>query len=659
MFKQRYKEANEQIHAPQGSYARLFSAPRRNTRKAMQLVAAGLAVFMMAGAGVALLLTNPAATNTNQATAKAVANYTELYALVKTAQSGGTSGRGSMLYGDSTTKNESLTPSAPTTQGTGNTATDSGKGYSNTNVQVEGVDEADITKTDGNYIYRLTNNEVAIVKADGANLNVISRIKAGKSGESPQAMEMFVNGDRLLIISQEYQWMLYSDGVKTGTAMPEGGIVPPIGPSESKTYATIYDITDRSAPKKLNQLTQSGGYLSSRMVGDSVYLISNYYVNNVVMGQPETFVPKLGSGTDTKLVDPANIQSFENPDTAAYVVVTSIGIKNAAQHESVKAVLGSAGTVYANANSLLVAANQYAEEKSPITKDANGKNVITVTGSQKTKLLLFKIDGGTITQKASATVPGMLRNQFSMDEYDGVFRLCTTNNTYTTRIYTDGQDTYEYQNSSVNALYTLDQNLNILGQVGELAKGEILYSVRFDGPVGYFVTFRQVDPLFAVDLSDARNPKVLSALKIPGFSEYLHMYDKGLLFGFGKDADADSGKVKGLKLSMFTVTDPKDVSVLHTLKLEANWSDASYNHKAILVNSERSLIAFPAESSYYIYGYDKNSGFYLKKKIPQEQDVWDGSLRGLFIGDVFYVCGVGKITAYSLSDFAKLGSVKL
>ena len=198
-----------------------------------------------------------------------------------------------------------------------------------------------------------------------------------------------------------------------------------------------------------------------------------------------------------------------------------------------------------------------------------------------------------------------------------------------------------------------------MGSVTDLAKDEVIYSVRFDGPVGYFVTFRQVDPLFAVDLSDARNPKVLSSLKIPGFSEYLHMYDKGLLFGFGKEANAENGKVSGLKLSMFNVSDPKDVSELKTLKLDASWSDASYNHKAILVDSKRSLIAFPADNKYFIYGYDKDKGFFQKAKIDMGSDVWDGTLRGLFINEVFYVCSSEKITAYSLSDFGKLGSLKL
>ena len=399
MFKQRYKDANAQIHAPQGALAQLGQTPKRNRKAVVQWAAACLAMCMMATAAVALLLPKgPTIQTASQLTAKAVQNYDQLYELVKSAQSGTNGGRGAAI-GDKSA-NESLTPSAqPSTQGAGNPTTTADKNYSGTNVQVDGVDEADIVKTDGGYIYRLSNNKIAIVKVDGATMSEVSSIQVGKSGESPVATEMFVYGDRLLVISQQYSWVIYSDGVKPESTMKNGGVIPPITPSEAKTYATVYDITDRSAPKKINQLTQSGSYLSSRMVGDVVYLLSNYYVNSAVQGKPETFVPKIGGETDTKPIEPANIQSFENPETASYVVVTSIAIKDAKQYGSVKAVLGSAGTVYANADSLLVAANQYAEDRSPVQKDASGKNVVTVTGSQKTKLLLFKINGGGYHRK--------------------------------------------------------------------------------------------------------------------------------------------------------------------------------------------------------------------------------------------------------------------
>ena len=134
-----------------------------------------------------------------------------------------------------------------------------------------------------------------------------------------------------------------------------------------------------------------------------------------------------------------------------------------------------------------------------------------------------------------------------MDEYKNVFRFVTTVNTWQQRVYTDGVDTYEYDSANTNALYTLDKDLAILGKIENLAKDETVQSVRFDGDIGYFVTFRQVDPLFAVDLSNPAYPRVLDALKIPGFSEYLHVFKDNLLLGIGYNADEDSGGLQGVK----------------------------------------------------------------------------------------------------------------
>ncbi len=687
MFKQRYKQANDRIHAPQGAYAQLGQHKKRARRfSAMQLVAACLALFVLATATVSLLDTsrqNGGMLAT--ASARGIKDYNELYGYVSTAQTGGgyngLFGRGVM---DDLATTEESDGSLAAPNAAPQDAGEGGKSHSDTNVQVQGVDEADIIKTDGTYIYRLLDNEIAIIKADGADMEIVSRINMGKSDESPMASEFFITGDRLAVISNEYQWRSYgvgvddvNEGVKTEDSIAAPGtdidnsVISEVAPepktvseprdnAEPMTYVTVYDITDRTQPEKLDTLGQSGSYLTSRMVDGTVYLISSYYVYNEIMrDEPNTFTPSVTSNGKTTLIAPENIQVFEQPESPGYVVVTSVSMTDAKEHQSVKAVLGNAGTVYANAHSLLIAAGQYKADRSDVQKDENGKSVIVETYAQNTNLLLFKIDGGNITQKTSATIPGRLNDQFSMDEYDGVFRIVTTVNTSTTKIYTDGIDTYEYESYSANALYTLDQSLNVLGSIEDVAEGETVYSVRFDGDIGYFVTFRQVDPLFAVDLAEPKNPKVLSALKIPGFSDYLHVYDDGLLFGFGQNADEENGRVDGLKLSMFDVSDPVDVSEAHTKKLDANWSEASHNHKAILVDAERSLIAFAAEGYYYVYGYDMQDGFYQKAKLDIGTESWDGTLRGLFIEDCFYVCSFETIIAYSLNDFGKLASLKL
>jgi uncharacterized secreted protein with C-terminal beta-propeller domain len=141
-----------------------------------------------------------------------------------------------------------------------------------------------------------------------------------------------------------------------------------------------------------------------------------------------------------------------------------------------------------------------------------------------------------------------------------------------------------------NALYVLDADLQVAGSITDLAQDEVIYSARFDGDIGYFVTFRQVDPLFAVDLSNPKAPVVLSALKIPGFSEYLHLWSDGRLFGLGRDADVETGRAGRMKLSMFDTSDPADVTERKTLLLDSDYSAALYNHKAILISRDKNLI---------------------------------------------------------------------
>ena len=196
----------------------------------------------------------------------------------------------------------------------------------------------------------------------------------------------------------------------------------------------------------------------------------------------------------------------------------------------------------------------------------------------------------------------------------------------------------------------LDDDLKIIGIISDLAPDEQIYSVRFDGEVGYFVTFRQVDPLFSVDLSNPAAPKIMGELKIPGFSQYLHVYGEDLLFGLGMTADEKTGRTGSLKLSMFDVSNPYDVTEKHQLVLEENYSTALYNHKAILVAKEKDLIAFPVDKGYKVFGYDEMTGFINVGEI--ETDNWCGDSRGVYIDDYFYVCSDKQIYILDMNNFA-------
>jgi len=241
-----------------------------------------------------------------------------------------------------------------------------------------------------------------------------------------------------------------------------------------------------------------------------------------------------------------------------------------------------------------------------------------------------------------------------MDEHLGYLRVVTTNDTYTYSTiedqvrkvvgYTGGQS------KSSSGLYILNMSLTQVGAVDNLAPGEHVYSVRFDGDIGYFVTFRTVDPLFAVDLSNPRNPTVLSALKIPGFSQYLHVFSDGLLFGLGYNADETTGRRGDMKLSMFDTSNPADVFEAHTLAIDTNYSTALYNHKAIIVDSGKNIIGFPADSEYVVYGYNDQTGFFRRASISMLDNWWSDS-RGLYISDYFYIVYENGLTVIDMESF--------
>lgn len=523
----------------------------------------------------------------------------------------------------------------------------SGVDYSGTNVQVKGVDEADIVKTDGSYIYYVAGNQLNILKPDGAKTQLIS--STSLSAEDMwwgYNSEMFLLGDRLMIITQSFNTVWVNDAsgnYQTNT---------------DQTSAVIYDISNPAKPVQVVSLGQSGYYVSSRMIGDYVYLVTSQYIYNPVKGTPITYIPSTYDGAESKLLMPTDLYVGPNPQNAAYTVIGSINLKNGSNFASAKAVFGGTSEIYATAEHLLLAFARYEEEILPIAPDKDGKNVQITRGSSSTDLVLLGFAEGQITKLAEGNVPGSLLNQFSMDEYKGAIRIVTNINSWEQKIFTDGVDTYEYSNTSANALYTLDLNLAILGKIENLAKDEFVKSVRFDGDIGYFVTFRQTDPLFAVDLSNPAKPRVLDALKIPGFSEYLHVFKQNLLLGIGYAADENTGAMQGVKLSMFDTTDKTNVKEVTTEKVDASWTVVGSNHKAILVDAEKNLIAFPADSNYYIYRYT-DKGFELASRVSMTADLSSWNLRGLFIGDYFYVLGDSGVTVISLTDFAVLATVKL
>lgn len=670
MFKEQYIRDNDKLKAKE---TLLMEIKEKNAREKIALTprqkfvryGAVFAAFILVAAGVfgvTQLGKGSSAAPANvtlsaaadSADVQEVTSYDDLYGLIESMQNN------NVLY-DSGVMMESAVADGTTAAAapsTGAAKSDSvalapateagGLDYSGTNVQVKGVDEADIVKTDGSYIYYIAGNQLNILKPDGASTKLVSST-SHSSDDSwwGYNSEMFLLGSRLMIITQSYSTIWINDAnsnYQTNT---------------DQTSAVIYDISNPAKPVQVVSLGQSGNYVSSRMIGDYVYLVTAQYIYNPVKDTPVTYIPSTSDGVESKLLQPTDLYVGGNPQNAAYTVIGSINLKSGANFTSAKAVFGGTSEVYANADHLLLAFGRYDSETLPIAPDKDGKNVQITNSSSSTDLVLLGLSEGQITKLASGNVPGNLLNQFAMDEYKNVIRIVTTLDSSVQRIYTDGVDTYEYDNTSANALYTLDLNLKVLGKIENLAKDEYVKSVRFDGDIGYFVTFRQVDPLFAVDLANAASPRILDTLKIPGFSEYLHVFKDNLLLGIGYNADETTGQMQGVKLSMFDTADKANVKEVATEKVDASWTAVGSNHKAILVDAEKNLIAFPADSAYFIYRYTADNGFTLAARVSMTADLSSWNLRGLFIGDYFYVLGDSGVTVISLSDFTVLTTVKL
>lgn len=503
----------------------------------------------------------------------------------------------------------------------GSTGTNSGNESSSTNNQVEGVDESDLVKNDGRYIYSINSEDLIITDSNGGDPKVITRYSLAENGETISGL--FVNENRLAVILSSYRFSR----------------------SPISTKLIILDITDKENVKELKEVNQNGYYSNSRMIGDTLYLLSNYWVNdNIQKDKPETYVPLV----DDKAVKENKICMIEDFTSPVYLVVSAFSMDSGDALDST-AVLGGAENVYCNSENLF-----YTFTKNLRTDDNNKVEYKTETTIVKIKL------GTELKTVATGKIMGKPLNQFSMDEYEGNLRVVATVETQTTYKNKDSA-TSSYSATSDNALYVLDSELKQIGSIEELAEGERVYSVRFDKEIGYFVTFRQVDPLFTVDLSNPTAPKILSELKIPGFSEYLHPFGEGKLFGFGKSA-TELGQVEGLKISMFDVSDPANVTESNVTLIDAAWSEASDNHKAIMVDVKKNIIVFLGTDHFgntalYVYGYDSENGFYEKAVSPLEKSYNYGA-RFVWIGDFFYLVTNDGITAFTLNTFEKITYIK-
>ncbi len=585
-------------------------------------------------------------------------------------------------------------PSVGTNDASKGDVTTGGVDFSETNVQVEGIDEADIIKTDGQYFYvfDMNRNAIYIVSAKGSEMKLMAAVPVSEEMYGNETgREMYLLGDRLVLLVSGYRTEEKSEYSKNA-----GEYVPYIREcAVTKVYT--YDISDRSAPKLLSSLEQDGRMITSRCADGKVYVISSYG-NYYGWFKPSDGAKDLNESADDLYKDyiptvagepiaPDCIYISEEPVSEEFLVVTSMSPENPDNYLDVKSLLADGDECYVSNNYIYVAGSRWQNSEIPYNR---------------TEVYRFAYKDGVISPAGQVTVKGTLDDQFSMDEYEGHLRVVTTVNEYvyetkdaglkeTVDINGDGiidetdliePHSYRYiiDSKEYNSLYIYNESLELTGCIENLAPDEHIKSARLMGKVGYFVTFRQTDPLFSVDLSDPANPKVLGELKIPGFSTYLHPYGEGLLLGIGYDADETTGWTQGVKLSMFDVSDPANVKEVHKHSLtDFSYTGVENDHKAALIDVEKGIIGFPVRgyqdmgeyNVYVVYGYDEKDGFYPKFSegyaMGYEADLYEfkyelftSDCRGAYIGDTFYMVNPAyEIKSYDMENWEQTGRVGL
>lgn len=531
-----------------------------------------------------------------------------------------------------------------------------GKDYSTTNLQMEGVDESDIAKIDGSYIYTVEDKYIVITDIRDGKLEEVTRFLPKDCGAADRVMEIYVDGDQLILVVQGYETSLdgnskagadkenkdeensdetYSD---EETAASEDSAFWYEMNGKSITQIQVYSIVDRKNPEFEGRLIQDGYYNTSRKIGDVVYLFTQYNMTSDVTSYVEKKhgVEDLKEGNGVSSLAEAVIPKVNGEKVAASeiylpessgesgILVSSLDVNKPDKVLDSKLVISGYAQTYISKDALYLYEEDY-------------------DGAMITNIAKFALDEGRISGVAAAAVSGYVRDTFAINASDGYLRVLTTD--YSTE-------------DEVNALYILDENMKLTGQLMGIAPGEEIYAARFMGNTGYFVTYRNTDPLFTVDLSDPAKPEIIGELKVTGFSEYLHFWDDTHLLGIGYESDEKTGNIENIKLSMFNIENPGEVTEEAKLVLkDVDYSEALYDYKSVIISKDKNLIGLVCEDysssrtkqTYQIYSYE-NGTFKKQAEIPGINGANYENVRGMYSGNVFYLWIYDNITSYDMTD---------
>lgn len=505
--------------------------------------------------------------------------------------------------------------------------------HSTTNNQIDGVDEGDIVKNDGQFVYIISRDKQQVIIAHAyppERASVLSTIRSKGS-----IKEIYVNGDVLVVIGSRLitqldpqplaiNYKIYSDSLNAETSDFDT-VTMNIGNYYFFRYTTylatsveIFDIKDREIPTLVRTHLWKGSSTQSRMIEDRIYVITQQYISyNINKWELPVPVSQIYYFNDTNATELCSSHHL--------TTITSINITDTTEEPNSKAILmDSSNNIFVSLNNIYITRTRY------------------VGYLQKTIIHRISIENGEIHYVAKGNVSGYVLNRFSMDEYDGYLRIATTT-----------------RSPISNSVYVLDMNLNVVGSLEDIALGERMYSARFMGTRGYLVTFRRIDPFWVVNLTDPTAPQILGELQIPGWSDYLHPYDDNHVIGVGRETN-EFGWLEGVKLSLFNVTDvqnPKETSKI-VIGDSRTYTLASSDPHAFLFSREKNLIVIPIRLNNsmgydaYVFDLTLEHGFILKEVVShadcleEEQPYYWYRYFSTAIKRSFYI----KNILYTLSD---------
>lgn len=554
----------------------------------------------------------------------------------------------------------------------------SSKDYSTTNIQVENVDEADITKTDGDYIYSISESNVIITDVrNPENIQLAATIKS--YGSAPE--DLILYNEKLVVIYTESFSSRYNS-------------------TSDNTIVKVFDISDRTKPRVLKSYTLYEPYYTSRCINNNLYVISS----GPLRTEGDSIATNYTENSEIKEIPLNNIKYFTDIETRKQTLISKVDLSDTNKDITLNSYLIDISNSYVSENAIYLLNEDYDGSGAPPVsslfslKGALGPFLYDEDDEgygYYTEIYKFDIlEDGSIDYSNKAKVKGKTINQYSVDEYNNNLRIAL----------------YDDDGSRV---VIFDNNLKQIGKSNYVAKGERMYSSRFMGNKLYFVTFKTIDPLFVLDLSNPTTPKVLGELKIPGYSTYLHPYDENHLIGIGMETEefvrrdsngrviSTSGSIIGMKMALFDVSDVSNPIELSNVVIGDRRTTSAIltNPKALLFSKERQLIAIPVNNysedfsisssdntssivssytsyskpyvseGYFVYNINIDDGFNLKGIITHENNKSTSNysysysnsklLRGLYIEDNLFTVSETAVKVNRLDNLEEISKLKI